>query len=250
MKTNTLKKLMLGLLAAGLLLALGWTAQPVARADTGSEGVPQAALDAQRAHMWQMRDVMHGAAFVATPTQDGVTVQVTSPDAALTTTIRDEFGPNHVPISPLADSTVTAEEITDGVALTFTSTDPAVVAQLQGYGAGLAYTMLRNSMHATMIALGAAGGYGPGMMGGTGYGPGAGYGPGSGPGAGYGRGMMGGGWMHGGPGYGPGPGNGYGPGNGPGPGYGRGMMGGYGPGWMHGPGYGPSATPPAPGDSK
>ena len=221
---NTMKRLALAALAVAMLLPLA--ALPAARAETGTDSAAQATIDAQRQHMLEMRTIMHYAAFVAQPTEQGVTVQVTSPDATLAATIREEFGKRLAPNSPVEGSALTVAEVEGGVALAFTSGDAAVVKELQAYGPGLGYALLRNDMHATMLGLQGAGGYGPGMMG-----PGwQGYGPGYGPG----RGMMGGGMM-GRQGYGP---QGYGPGRGMmggyGPGYGRGMMGGYGPGWMHG----------------
>ena len=213
---NATKRLALAALSAGILLALAIV--PAAQADVGTDSAAQTTINEQRQHMLEMRNIMHFAAFTAQPTENGVTVSVTSPDPTLEATIREEFGENHTPASPVEGSEVAVSEVEGGAALAFTSNDPAIVKELQAYGPGLGYALLRNNMHATMLGLQSAGGFGPGMMGRQGYGT-QGYGPG------YGRGMMGGygpGWMHGG-----------------------GMMGGYGPGWMHG---GPWGTPQAPAD--
>ncbi len=235
---NTTKRFALSALAVGLLLTLALL--PGVWAQSGTQ-------DAQ-AHMWQMRNIMHFALFTPQTTPTGVTVTVLSADPALAQAIQAEFLAEQAPQSPVEGSTVSAATAEGGVALTFASDDAAIVSQLQSYGSGLAYTLLRNDMHAVMWSgQGAAGSFGPGMMGPGMMGPG--YGPGMmGAGRGFGPGMMG-------PGYGPqgsGP-QGYGPqgsgpqGSGPGWMHGRGMMGGSGPGWGYGP-QGPQG--PAPDSSK
>lgn len=221
MKTN--KRIALGALAVGLLLALA--AVPSVRAIAAdSEGSAQATQNEAYEHLWQMRNIMHFAAFTAQTTPKGVTVTVSATDPALVTTIQREFTEQHATlVSPLEGSTVTASKAENGVTLAFSSEDVNVVKALQSYGPSLGYTLLRNNMYAAMTSLNGNGGWGPG----TAPGWGRGYGPG----------RMGPGW-----------GRGYGPGM-MGPGYGRGwgMMGGYGHGWMHGygpgGGYGPQ-TPP------
>jgi hypothetical protein len=214
---NTRKRFALGALAAGLLLSLAIAAP--AWADTSNPANPSA-QDSPYEHLWQMRSIMHDAAFTAAPANSGVTVSVISLDPALAAAIQHEFIEEHPTlVSPLAGSTVSASKAEGGVKLAFTSSDAATVQALQSYGATLGYALLRNNMQSEMLSLQGSQGFGPGwgMMGG--------YGPG---------------WMHGWRG-GYGPGNG--PGNGPGPGYGPGS--GYGPGWMHGwrGGYGPGNGP-------
>lgn len=205
------------LLAFGLMLTLAAPAPAWAQAGSGSPPAG-AELDAQREHLWQLRNIMHNATFTAESTADGVRVTVTAAEPSLEAAIRAQFG--GAPASPVAGSTVSATEVAGGVELVFSSDDAAVVAELQGYGAGVAYWLLRNDMHAAMLSLGGQGGWGPGMMG---------------PGAGYGH-MRG--WNRGGPGAGPqGSGAAYGPGEAYGPGQGYG----YGRGQMMGTGYGPGA---------
>ena len=185
-------------LAVGILLTLA--AIPNGWAEGGRSATPPTP-DEQRAHLSQMRDIMHSAAFTAKVTQTGVTVTVASPDATRAAAIRTEFGERHELQSPIAGSAVSAAPLEGGVALAFTSEDAAIVQALQAAGTGLAYAMLRNDMHAVQWSTPGQAGPGPGGWDMMGPGPSSGYGPG-----------MGYGWMHG----------------------GRGMMGyGYGPGWMH-----------------
>lgn len=214
---NTNKRIALGALAVGLLLALA-AVPSVHAADpaggTAAAGTAQTQQSGTWAHMWQMRNIMHYATFAAQTAPKGVTVSVTSADPALVTAIQQEFTADKGTLtSPLAGSTVVVTQAPDGITLAFSSEDGSVVQALQSYGASLGYTLLRNNMHAAMVSL---------------------YGEGWGPGTGYGPGMMGPGW-----------GRGYGPGM-----MGPGWRGGYGHGWMHGygpgGGYGPQApqTPP------
>ena len=232
---NTTKRIALSALAVGLLLTLA--ALPGVWAETDTPGTSDSAtLQEQQAHLWLTRSIMHNATFTPEATSAGVTVSVTAENPALVAAIRAEFAAESGLQSPLPGSTVTAAPTEGGLALSFISDDPGVVSTLQAYGNGLAYSLLRNHMHAVMwSAQGTAGSFGPGMMG-PGYGP-----QGSGPG------MMG-------PGFGPGMmAPGYGPQGGGPQGYGPQ---GYGPGWMHGrggmmggwgPGYGPQGPQgPAP----
>ena len=200
-KSTSLTLMLFAVLGLSLLLTLS-----TALADGGNDDPAEV-----RAHLWQMRDIMHNAQVTAEAVPGGVAVQLTGDNPELVQAIQAEFSSDrHGLTSPVPGSEVASTAIVGGVTLTFSSGDPATVEALQASGTGLVYTMLRDNMHATMWGNRGQAGFGAGMMGGRG-----GYGPGMmGGRGGYGPGMMGG-------------------------------QGGYGPGWMHGPGsrWGQEAAP-------
>lgn len=210
-KEKKMKPSKAAVLFLGAALVAVWAAPSLLA--HGPRGWRQAQAGPFYEQMEGFRDIMHEATINSEEVAQGVKVTLTGEEPALVEAIKARFGAGAALTAPYPGVEVAAEEVEQGVVLTFTAGQAEAIAWLKNRGEEVAFDLLRESMHGLMAAQGFTPGQGPGQFrGGPGYGSMHGRG---GPGQGWmhgqgGRGGPGYGWMHGqgGPGFGQGPGPG------------------------------------------